>query len=152
MLEGRRNRCAEAEPSFGSRQFATCVHRLPCPHQASTEDCNILNERRCRKEWSSLKECHAVVRCADYSPTRTEITEAIRRFDRGEVTRDELPRMVVQIANELADLVHLSGSVVAGLLSRPRVSGVNGSLKGVANDASRNTQTERLALRVAEAA
>ena len=83
---------------------------------------------------------------------RAEITEAIRKFDRGEVTRDELPRIVVQIANELADLVHLSGSVVAGLLSRPRISGVNGSLRGVANDASSNTQTERLALRVAEAA
>jgi len=83
---------------------------------------------------------------------RAEISEAMRRFERREVTREELPRMVVQIADELADLVRLSGSVVAGLLSRPRISAANGALKGVSNDASSNAQTARVALRVAEAA
>lgn len=83
---------------------------------------------------------------------RADITEAMRRFERGEVTRDELPRMVIQIADELADLVRLSGSLVAGLISRPRISGANGALKSVANDAGSNVQTDRLALRVAEAA
>jgi excisionase family DNA binding protein len=83
---------------------------------------------------------------------RADITEAIRRFERGEVTHDELPRTVIQIADQLADLVRLSGSVVAGLMSRPRISGAKGALKSVANDASSNVQTARLVLRVAEAA
>lgn len=83
---------------------------------------------------------------------RADITEAMRRFERGEVTRDELPRMVIQIADELADLVRLSGSLIAGLMSRPRISGANGTLKSVANDASSSVQPARLALRVAEAA
>jgi excisionase family DNA binding protein len=81
-----------------------------------------------------------------------DITEAMRRFERGEVTRDELPRMVIQIADELADLVRLSGSLVAGLMSRPRISGASGALKGVANDASSNVQAARIALKVVEAA
>ena len=83
---------------------------------------------------------------------RADITEAMRRFERGEVTRDELPRMVIQIADELADLVRLGGSLVAGLMSRPRISGANGAPKGVANDASSNVQAARIALKVVEAA
>jgi excisionase family DNA binding protein len=83
---------------------------------------------------------------------RAEISEAMRRFERGEVAREELPRMVVQIADEFADLVRLSGLVVAGLLSKPRISSANGALKGLFNDASGNVQTARVAFRVAEAA
>lgn len=83
---------------------------------------------------------------------KTEICDAMRRFERGEVTRDELPKMVAQIGEELADLVRLTGSVVAGLLSRPRIADANGALKGVANDASGNVQAARLTLKVVEAA
>ncbi len=83
---------------------------------------------------------------------KPDICETIRKVERGEVTRHDLPRIVVQIADDRADLVRLSGSVLAGLLSRPRISGANESLKGVANDAGSNVQTARLALKVAEAA
>ena len=83
---------------------------------------------------------------------RADITEAIGRFERGEVTRDELPRMVIQIADELADLVRLSGSLVAGFISRPRISGANGTLKSVANEPSSNVQAARIALKVVEVA
>jgi excisionase family DNA binding protein len=97
------------------------------------------------------KRNHSVLKRRS-SPVRNEITEAIHKFERGEVTRDDLPRMVVQIADVLADLIRLSGSVLAGLLSRRCISGANGELKGGANDAGSNAHIERVALKVTEAA
>jgi excisionase family DNA binding protein len=81
-----------------------------------------------------------------------ETSEEIRKFERGEITRDDLPRMVVQFAIELGELVRLSGALIGSLLSTPRLSSAISGFGSNGNDASDKVQYERIALKVTEAA
>jgi excisionase family DNA binding protein len=75
----------------------------------------------------------------------------IQRFRRGEVARDDLPRIVHQIANELADLVRLSGAILASVLSQPRISIANPEGR-LYDRMSQSVGSDRLVFRVTEAA
>jgi hypothetical protein len=45
------------------------------------EDSNVLNERRCKKKWSNLKERHAVVRCANLFADQNRIIDLLTTLD-----------------------------------------------------------------------
>ncbi len=75
----------------------------------------------------------------------------IQRFRRGEAARDDLPRIVHQIANELADLVRLSGAVLASVVGQSRIFIPKVDWR-ISDRMSQNVEPERLVFRVTEAA
>ncbi len=83
---------------------------------------------------------------------KNEIGEAIRKLERGDIARDDLPRMVVRIANDLGELVRLSGALLAGFLDGPSITGSIGTLRSGRNDSGSKGEPDRIALRVAEVA
>jgi excisionase family DNA binding protein len=81
---------------------------------------------------------------------RAEVSDLIRQLDRsGEIAPGDLPWLVTHIANELGNLIRLSGEAVASVL-RTRGIAVSGSpLDGTGAD---GCYRDRVALRVREAA
>jgi hypothetical protein len=52
---------------------------------------------------------------------RSDVTELIRQLDRGgEITPNDVPWLVKQIADELATLIRLGGAVAATVLRKAR--------------------------------
>jgi excisionase family DNA binding protein len=81
---------------------------------------------------------------------RAEISELIRQLDQtGEITPSDLPWLVTHIANELGNLIRLSGAAVASVLRTRGIVVSNGALGGTGADSG---YRDRVALRVKEAA
>jgi len=81
---------------------------------------------------------------------RAEISDLIRQRDQaGEITPNDLPRLVTHIANELGNLIRLSGAVVASVLRTRGIAVSDGALGGTGTDSG---SRDRVALRVKEAA
>ena len=81
---------------------------------------------------------------------KTEVSDLIRQLDQaGEITPSDLPWLVTHIANELGNLIRLSGAAVASVLRTRGIAVSDGALGGTGVDCS---YRDRVALRVKEAA
>ena len=81
---------------------------------------------------------------------RTEVSDLIRQLDQaGEITPGDLPWLVTHIANELGNLIRLSGAAVASVLRTRGIAVSDGALGGTGVDSG---YRDRVALRVKEAA
>ena len=81
---------------------------------------------------------------------RADVSDLIRQLDKaGEIAPSDLPRLVTHIANELGNLIRLSGAAVASVL-RTRGIAVSGSALG--GTGADDGYCDRVALRVREAA
>jgi excisionase family DNA binding protein len=81
---------------------------------------------------------------------RAEVSDLIRRLDQtGEITPGDLPWLVTHIANELGNLIRLSGAAVASVLRTRGIAVSDGALGGAGLDSG---YRDRVALRVKEAA
>jgi excisionase family DNA binding protein len=81
---------------------------------------------------------------------RAEVSDLIRRLDQaGEITPSDLPWLVTHIANELGNLIRLSGAAVASVLRTRGIAVSDGTLGGTDVDSG---YRDRVALRVKEAA
>ncbi|MGB3552787.1 MAG: hypothetical protein WA993_19060, partial [Candidatus Binatus sp.] len=76
-----------------------------------------------------------------------ELSDFIRQMDSGrEITSDDVPELALLIANELAALVRLSGSMVASMLRRPGPP--TSSSEALTGKDSDNSFRDRVAFRV----
>ena len=81
---------------------------------------------------------------------RAEVSDLIRQLDQdGEITPSDLPWLVTHIANELGNLIRLSGAAVASALQTRGIAVSDGALGGMGTDSG---YRDRVALRVKEAA
>jgi excisionase family DNA binding protein len=81
---------------------------------------------------------------------RAGVSDLIRQLDQaGEITPNDLPRLVTHIANELGNLIRLSGAAVASVLRTRGIAVSDGALGGTGVDSG---YRDRVALRVKEAA
>jgi len=81
---------------------------------------------------------------------RAEVSDLIRQLDQaGEITPSDLPWLVTHIANELGNLIRLSGAAVASVL---RSGGIAVSDSGLGGTGADSGYRDRVALRVKEAA
>ena len=81
---------------------------------------------------------------------RAEVSDLIRQLDQaGEITPSDLPWLVTHIANELGNLIRLSGAAVASVLRTRSIALLDGALGGTGVDSG---YRDRVALRVKEAA
>ena len=81
---------------------------------------------------------------------KAEVSDLIRQLDQaGEITPSDLPWLVTHIANELGNLIRLSGAVVASVLRTRGIAVSDGALGGTGVDSG---YRDRVALRVKEAA
>jgi len=81
---------------------------------------------------------------------RAEVSDLIRQLDQaGEITPGDLPWLVTHIANELGNLIRLSGAAVASVLRTRGIAVSDGALGGTGADSG---YRDRVALRVKEAA
>jgi excisionase family DNA binding protein len=81
---------------------------------------------------------------------RAEVSDLIRQLDQaGEITPGDLPWLVTHIANELGNLIRLSGAAVASVLRTRGIAVSDGALGGTGVDSG---YRDRVALRVKEAA
>jgi excisionase family DNA binding protein len=81
---------------------------------------------------------------------RAGVSDLIRQLDEaGEITPNDLPRLVTHIANELGNLIRLSGAAVASVLRTRGIAVSDGALGGTGVDSG---YRDRVALRVKEAA
>ena len=81
---------------------------------------------------------------------RAEVSDLIRQLDQaGEITPSDLPWLVTHIANELGNLIRLSGAAVASVLRTRGIAVSDGALSGTGVDSG---YRDRVALRVKEAA
>ena len=81
---------------------------------------------------------------------RTGVNDLIRQLDQvGEITPSDLPWLVTHIANELGNLIRLSGAAVATMLRKRGIAVSDGALGGSGADSG---YKDRVALRVREAA
>ncbi len=66
---------------------------------------------------------------------RTEVNDLIRQLDQvGEITQSDLPWLVTHIANELGNLIRLSGAAVASVLRKRDIAVSDGALGGSGAD------------------
>jgi excisionase family DNA binding protein len=80
-----------------------------------------------------------------------ELSDFIRQMDRGrEITSDDMPELALLIANELAALARLSGSIVASVLRRP--GSPIASPEALTTKDGVNSFRDRVAFRVRECA
>jgi excisionase family DNA binding protein len=81
---------------------------------------------------------------------RAEVNDLIRQLNKdGEITPSDLPWLVTHIANELANLIRLSGAAVASVLRTRGIAVSDGALGGMGAESG---YRDRVALRVKEAA
>jgi excisionase family DNA binding protein len=81
---------------------------------------------------------------------RAEVSDLIRQLDQaGEITPSDLPWLVTHIANELGNLIRLSGAAVASVLRTRGIPVSDSALGGTATDSGHR---DRVVLRVKEAA
>jgi excisionase family DNA binding protein len=81
---------------------------------------------------------------------KTEVSDLIRQLDQaGEITPSDLPWLVTHIANELGNLIRLSGAAVASVLRTRGIALLDGAVGGTGVDSG---YRGRMALRVKEAA
>jgi hypothetical protein len=81
---------------------------------------------------------------------RAEISDLIRQLDQaGEIKPSDLPWLVTHIANELGNLIRLSGAAVASVLRTHGIAVPDGALGGTGADSG---YRDRVALRLKEAA
>ncbi len=81
---------------------------------------------------------------------RAEVSDLIRQLDKdGEITPSDLPWLVTHIANELGNLIRLSGAAVASVLRSRGIAVSDGALGKMATESG---YRDRVALRVKEAA
>jgi len=81
---------------------------------------------------------------------RAEVSDLIRQLDQaGEITPGDLPWLVTHIANELGNLIRLSGAAVASALRTRGIAASDGSMGGTGDNSG---YRDRVALRVKEAA
>jgi excisionase family DNA binding protein len=83
---------------------------------------------------------------------RSETRESLQRLERGQLRREELSDIVVQITVDLADLVRLSGAVISSL-RQPPISPSKNELPR--NDHDRPTSaatSDQIVFRIAEGA
>jgi excisionase family DNA binding protein len=81
---------------------------------------------------------------------KAEVSDLIRQLDQaGEITLGDLPWLVTHIANELGNLIRLSGAVVASVLRTRGIAVSDGALGGTGADSG---YRDPVALRVKEAA
>ncbi len=81
---------------------------------------------------------------------KAEVSDLIRQLDEaGEITPNDLARLVTHIANELGNLIRLSGAAVASVLRTRGIEVSDGALGGTGAESG---YRDRVALRVKEAA
>ena len=81
---------------------------------------------------------------------RAEVSDLIRQLDQaGEIKPSDLPWLVTHIANELGNLIRLSGAAVASVLRTRGIAVSDGALGGTGAESG---YRDRVALRVREAA
>lgn len=81
----------------------------------------------------------------------SQLTDIISQIDSGrEIRSDDAPKLILLIAHELASLVRLSGSVVAGLLGARELTLSSSDTLAAKN--SENGLRDRVAFKVTECA